>query len=1694
MNKIITLAKKAGFHTKRLILIISSVLILTIGTVFVLFMPVSAEPGTLSVDEGGFTAIANGGQQRLVQQAANPYFNVDAAWDNVWGHEWEPDSSVTVEVHGIPIIATTDSWGNFNTNHSKDIIPGDTVTVSQGAVSKSHVVTALAVTVMDADTDTVSGTASPGSEMDIWVHDVDNVSRHETVAVDGTWSADFGIPGEEPGEEGTTDLNWGSNGNSAQCDADNDCTFAHWSGPYFNVNSNWGSVWGHEWEPNSSVSVEVNGISVVAATDKWGNFDTNLGEYIVAGNTVMVIQGAISKSHVITLLTVTVMDPDADTVSGTAAPESELDIWVHDVDNVSRHETVALDGTWSANFGIPGDEGGEEGTTDLNWGSNGNSSQCDTDNDCTYAEWSGPRFDVSALSDEVWGEGWERNSSLTVEVHGISEVVLTDAWGNFGTNLGENIVPGDTVTVTQATMSKSHVVTSLAIIAIDPDADTVSGAAAPESELDIWVHDVDNVWRHETVALDGTWLANFGIPGDEGNEEGTTDLNWGSNGNSSQCDTDNDCTTARWSGPYFNVGASWGGVWGHDWQPNSSVMVEMNGISVVAATDTWGDFNANINEEIIAGDTVVVTQGVVSKSHVVTSLAVTSVDADIDTVFGTAEPESELDIWVHDVDNVWRHETVALDGIWSANFGIPGDESGEEGTTDLIASSNGNSSQCDSDKDCTFAGFRIADPYITASVSHEEIWANDWPDEPEGQTLYYRVYGSYDPANPEAAVIAKDYFMTLIVTPWGTEAGDRFFEDLDLSAGQTLIVRNRQFTGSPEPGPLAAGIQKELAISEIEVTSVNPDTDIISGIAYFEQGPKVCADANEARLCSDDDGFTWNPDGSWAADFSGISEIKPGQWNSASQFDEDGDETHFWWNLPPWIVAELAQEDSNGDPIFPDNIRAESWTGPTVTLTIDDPSAPGAPVYQAGPVFVDAWGNYDFELGTNSPEWSGFDLEEDLIVTITDGTDTKELVVERLTINRIYLYDEVPPNVVEGTAYPGKNIRVEPWTSYGWWAERWVTADALGNWSADFDRPGSGWREQWIAAFGAAAGEGGGAFAEIYDEDNDRTWSVYHEPDPRIIVVRGNDRVEVIDFPEGNEVTIEIDDPAVPGSPDYFATGIVSRNPDRPWETLLVFQLGEYTVPDESQVTATDGETTVIHEVEITFTLEAIDPDGDTVSGTAPLGAAIAVEVYHGIWRYPIADDSGNWLADFSVPGEEPGAEQTADIGYGTRGRAVLVDLEGNATQIEWRMPDLPSFSVRISDQEVHGYQWPAGALVALAIDDPDTPESPDYEESATSGPAPWDPEQTFVWFAPSSAGFTIESGFEVVMESVNLVKTHIVTGLEVTLVDIVSDIVSGVAEPGSHLDVGLHDEDESWMTVTADPAGEWSADFSARFDIIPGSGGEAYQHDDDGDNTQYGFWVPHNQSPSIIDFFGPADPVEVGTEVFVVVDFVDENLDDTHTAIFDWGDGVVQPGLVDFADGQGYATGAHTYDTTGVFIVTVIVTDAGGLSDQAEHRYIIVYDPKSEFVTGGGWIASPEGAFSPEPELIGKAHFGFVAMYKKNGEPQGAIALDFPAAMIELFSDQVNWLVIDGAEARFSGVGTINETGEYGFWISMFDAKLTADRSDSDLIRVRIWEVSTGTPVYDNEYWADPTDVPTTELGGGQVVIHKPKGKKRPN
>jgi len=172
-----------------------------------------------------------------------------------------------------------------------------------------------------------------------------------------------------------------------------------------------------------------------------------------------------------------------------------------------------------------------------------------------------------------------------------------------------------------------------------------------------------------------------------------------------------------------------------------------------------------------------------------------------------------------------------------------------------------------------------------------------------------------------------------------------------------------------------------------------------------------------------------------------------------------------------------------------------------------------------------------------------------------------------------------------------------------------------------------------------------------------------------------------------------------------------------------------------------------------------------------------------------------------------------------------------------------------------------------------------------------------------------------------------------------------------------------------------------------------------------------------------------------------------------------------------------------------LIVDDGhGGIASVSSDQFIVVYDPDGGYVTGGGWIDSPAGAYAADPALTGKATFGFVSKYQKGSSvPAGNTEFQFKAGNLNFKATAFDWLVINGARAQYKGIGAINGAGDYGFMLTAIDGQLNGG-GGVDKFRIKIWDRSTDIVVYDNQMDASDTVNPTLAIGGGSIVVHKSK------
>lgn len=1320
----------------------------------------------------------------------NPHFTVFPEWEWFDGRDWPDGATVTITVEGKPECTTTkESWGNFFNGSfgvGCNVAVDDIVTFTDGTTTRTHTVRKLAVTEVDKGTDIIRGIADAEAEVYVWPH-ATGEQQLATADTEGNWQVNF---------TGIFDLAPGHGGRSQIYDGTGNATAVDWRipNPRFEVRYDQDSIAGWEWQPNAEVGISVDGNSIgTARTDEWGYFGISVGEMVelVPGNHVEVSDGVSTKAHTVINISITVVDVDADIVSGTAPANERIQAWTCWSDGcANRWETVDGDGHWSANFSIPGDEGGEEQTADLVPGSWVDAGEWDADGDNTAINWYilNPRFEVRPAADSVAGWEWQPNANVDIRVNGdYVATAQTDPGGYFNIIVGEtfDLVSGSNVQVSDGVSSKDHIVTSLSITSVNVDTDLVYGTTAPNGRIQAEVCGPNYcVSRWETVDGDGNWSADFSIPGDEPGEEQTFDFVPGNGLDSREWDEDGDNTIAGYyiPNPRFVVFPEWEFFDGHDWPDGATVNISVEGKPQCALTKiSWGGFfNGNFPEGCDAeiGDTVTFAHGTTTRIHVVRNLDVTAVNVDDNTIAGIADAGTVVYVWPHDA---WFGPLEAIadeSSMWQVDL----DDAGY----DIQQGAAGRSEIRDEVGNATAVDWYVPKPYFQVQLETNNVDGWEWT--PNSQVTI-SINGT------EAATVQTD--------EWGTFRSH--FEELEpFVPGMDFLITDGVST-------------KTLTTAYLEITNVDPDADTVSGLANAGQTFNVWVHGENAPGVP----VTADSMGQWTADFSGQWNIVPGNDGAAQIDDDDGDGTWVPWRLPSPTFGVWPIEN---------HVNGWDWT-PQTTIQVSRGNCSTSAT-------SDEWGNFHVEF------WEACDLQAGDLVTLTDGLTTKEHVVTNLVATGA----DAALDTISGTAEPGSIVNVWACWDNGC-ANRHETADENGNWAANFALPGNEPDEQ--ETFDLQPGTR--SDANQSDEDGDFTQIHWRVPNPRFDAWYMDGNISAYEWPVGTQLTLEIEDPSTSQSPDYSTTTEVVVAPWEPNETVGEFHLnGAFEIQPGMTLTVSGGPFSKDLVVS-NLTVTSIDLDADLITG--------GTEPNQMMWMYYSspsgtccrnfqADDNGVWTVDYSQPG--PNGEPVEDIRPGSSGTINAIDEDGDDTSLNWNVPN-PNFSARLTENEVHGYEWPLGASVTLTINDPNTPEPVDYTDIQTVVVADWDPNQTFVPFRLWENEFNLEHGMTVNMTDGQTTKSHVVTKLVVTSVDPDTDTVYGTADPGTQVDVGHIYCDEigcfGFRRVNADENGNWLADFSVPgedgdeqdiIDIGPGTGSEARQCDEDGECTQFGWFVPN--------------------------------------------------------------------------------------------------------------------------------------------------------------------------------------------------------------------------------------------------------------
>ena len=126
---------------------------------------------------------------------------------------------------------------------------------------------------------------------------------------------------------------------------------------------------------------------------------------------------------------------------------------------------------------------------------------------------------------------------------------------------------------------------------------------------------------------------------------------------------------------------------------------------------------------------------------------------------------------------------------------------------------------------------------------------------------------------------------------------------------------------------------------------------------------------------------------------------------------------------------------------------------------------------------------------------------------------------------------------------------------------------------------------------------------------------------------------------------------------------------------------------------------------------------------------------------------------------------------------------------------------------------------------------------------------------------------------------------------------------------------------------------------------------------------------------------------------------------------------------------------------------DDDGASDTSTVGYVRVFDP-DDFVTGGGWISSPQGALVSDADHEGKTTFGFVVRYRRDGSVHGNLQVQVHKEL-NLHATSFDSLFIADGVAEFTGEGKVNSEAGYSFTVVGTDERHATSTQDLFWIRI---------------------------------------------
>ncbi len=624
----------------------------------------------------------------------------------------------------------------------------DQITVASGRSIRTLTIAPRGRISVDTYRDILSGANQPDTYLD-FAFDNEGTQRTAQAGPDGKWSINYKEPG--PNGEPARDLVPGMHVRVGEFDADGDNTGYDWlvQGPNIVANPTARWVYGLGWRLNAVVTLSIGNFSAQATTTISGWDPTVTAAYfdltgkvdLKPGDVVTMTDGAITKKLAVTNFSITHLDGLKNELSGTGTPGRSVYAQADNSPGGDRQAMVGSDGTWV----MLSDPAGFA----LKPGVKGFAAESNPENDQIREEWivpgteieasplpgSNPTVEVLANIAQVRGWGWTTGESVTLSIKG-QEFKRTvgvnpdndqQSFVEFDLSGILDIHPGDVVSLAGGQITKTVIVSTVTINGFDVGKDTVSGKAAPGTQVDVWVQDgTARVNRHVTANVIGDWLADFSRPGAASDENSTYDIVSGAWVNAQQVDTDGDvtmvglCVSATLSNPFIVANPIGNNIYAYLWPldtplsltiSDSSGVIYRHPVTVPAGDWYWLGIDPHGTVAIFQlangfalqpGHVIALRGGGINLTYTVTNFAVTAIDPDADTFSGIGTRGSKVTICPQNPVGFCRFTTVDATGNWTALHTDPG-------SFTLQSAFEGYSFETEDDRDQTLASWHLAD-------------------------------------------------------------------------------------------------------------------------------------------------------------------------------------------------------------------------------------------------------------------------------------------------------------------------------------------------------------------------------------------------------------------------------------------------------------------------------------------------------------------------------------------------------------------------------------------------------------------------------------------------------------------------------------------------------------------------------------------------------------------------------------------------------------------------------------------------------------------------------------------------------------------------------------------------------------------------------------------------------------------------